>query len=173
MHKPILFLLVASLIMLLPFGTSLNIISKVMALNIVPSMNNDDEQDYMQRYEKFYEDDSFREAYYNYHKQHHQQIENKEQSSISQEPKQHHHHHHHQKQIEKEVQESISQKLQQQKQNSLTESLPQPGGLTASNTSTRGLEPSFSPPIIAQETGDLSALEKIEKLKQQWMELTP
>ena len=56
--------------MLLPFGTSINIISKTMAFNIVPSMNND--KDYLQRYEKFYKDDSFREAYYNYHKQHHQ-----------------------------------------------------------------------------------------------------
>jgi DNA anti-recombination protein RmuC len=91
--------------MLLPFGTSINIISKAMAFNIVPSMNNDDEQDYLQRYEKFYKDDSFREDYYNYHKQHHK-------------------HNHHQQQIEKEVPESIDQELQQQ-QNSITESLPQ------------------------------------------------
>jgi DNA anti-recombination protein RmuC len=106
MHKLIiLFLLVGSLVMLLPFGTSINIISKAMAFNIVPSMNNDDEQDYLQRYEKFYKDDSFREDYYNYHKQHHK-------------------HNHHQQQIEKEVPESIDQELQQQ-QNSITESLPQ------------------------------------------------
>jgi hypothetical protein len=156
--------------MLLPFGTSMNIISKAMSLNIVPSMDND-EQDYMERYEKFYEDDEFRESYYNYHKQHHQQIKNEAQQSISQETKQHHHHHHHQKQVEKEVQLSISQELQQQKQNSLTESLPQPGGLTDSNTNTRSLESSLSPPIIAQKTGDLSALEKITKLKQQRLEL--
>ena len=39
-----------------------------------------------------------------------------------------------------------------------------------------GKRSSFSsPPTIAQgtEEGDLSALEKITKLKQQWMELTP
>ena len=173
MYKLILFLLAGSLVMLLPFGTSINIISKATALNIVTSMDNEEEQDYLQRYEKFYEDDEFRESYYNYHKQHHQQIKNEPQQSISQEPKQHHHHHHHQKQIEKGVQQSISQKLQQQKQNSLTESLPQPEGLTDSNTNTRSLESSLSPPIIAQKTGDLSALEKVTKLKQQWLELLP
>jgi hypothetical protein len=35
------------------------------------------------------------------------------------------------------------------------------------------LVPSFSSPTIAQETGDLSPLEKITKLKQQWIELLP
>jgi hypothetical protein len=106
MQKSIIFLLVGSLIMLLPFGTSMNIISKAMALNIVPSMNND--EDYLQRYEKFYNDDSFREDYYNYHKKHHQ-LESQ------------------QLQIENEVQQSIGQKEQQQEQqqNSMTESLPQ------------------------------------------------
>jgi hypothetical protein len=102
MHKLIIFLLIGSLVMLLPFGTSMNIISKAMALNIVPSMNNDEY--YLQRYEKFYKDDGFREDYYNYHKQHHK--------------------HHHQQQIEKEVPQSIDQELQQQ-QNSITDSLPQ------------------------------------------------
>ena len=97
MHKLILFLLVSSLVMLLPFGISMNIISKAMALNIVSSINND-EQDYLQRYAKFYEDDKFREAYYNYHKQHHQ---------------------HHQQQIENEVSQSDSK----QQQKSMTDSL--------------------------------------------------
>jgi hypothetical protein len=56
-------------------------------------------------------------------------------------------------------------------------------GLTASNTNTdistfdintRNQMSSFSPPTIAQGTeGDLSALEKITKLKQQWLELLP
>ena len=50
-------------------------------------------------------------------------------------------------------------------------------GLTASNINTSGgLTHSFStPPTIAQGTteDDLSAIEKITKLKQQWMELTP
>ena len=32
---------------------------------------------------------------------------------------------------------------------------------------------SFSPPTIAQRTEDLTALEKIEKLKKQWLELLP
>jgi hypothetical protein len=103
MQKSIIFLLVGSLIMLLPFGTNMKIISKAMALNIVPSMNND--EDYLQRYEKFYNDDSFREDYYNYHKKHHQ-LESQ------------------QLQIENEVQQSIGQE-QQQEQNSMTESLPQ------------------------------------------------
>jgi hypothetical protein len=146
-------------------------ISNANALNMIPSMDNNDEQDYLQRYEKFYEDDKFREDYYNYHKQHHQQIANKEQLRTSQEPQQNHHHHH--KQIEKEKQ-SFIQKLQQQ-HNSMIESLTQPGGPTASTTNTRGLESTLSsPPIIAQGTEeDLSALEKIAKLKQQWIELLP
>jgi hypothetical protein len=36
-----------------------------------------------------------------------------------------------------------------------------------------GLAASFSPPTIAQGTEDLTALEKIEKLKKQWLELLP
>jgi hypothetical protein len=59
-----------------------------------------------------------------------------------------------------------------------------PGGLTASNTNTDtssfnintagGLASSLSSqPPIAQGTGDSSALEKIEKLKKQWLELLP
>jgi hypothetical protein len=69
-------LLVISLVILLPFGISMNVISNALALNMVPSMNNY-EQDLLKKYEKFYKDDSFREAYYNYHRQHHQQqIEN-------------------------------------------------------------------------------------------------
>ena len=122
MHKLILFLLVSSLVMLLPFGISMNIISKAMAMNMVPSINND-EQDYLQRYAKFYEDDKFREAYYNYHKQHHQQqIENEGQSNSQEsQPKQNHHNNH--KQIGKEKQQSISQKPQQQ--NLMTELITQ------------------------------------------------
>ena len=38
---------------------------------------------------------------------------------------------------------------------------------------TGGLASSFSPPTIAKGTEDLSALEKIEKLKKQWLELLP
>jgi hypothetical protein len=38
---------------------------------------------------------------------------------------------------------------------------------------TGGLGASFSPPTIAQGTEDLTALEKIEKLKKQWLELLP
>lgn len=52
--------------MLLPFGSNMILFSNVMALNIVPSMNND--ENYLQKYEKFYKDESFRETYYNYHK---------------------------------------------------------------------------------------------------------
>ncbi len=37
-------------------------------------MDNDG-TDYLQRYEQFYKDDSFREPYYNYHRQHHNQQE--------------------------------------------------------------------------------------------------
>jgi hypothetical protein len=129
MHKLILFLLVSSLVMLLPFGISMNIISKAMALNIVSSINND-EQNYLQRYAKFYEDDKFREAYYNYHKQHHQQLENEGQSNSQESQPQQHHHNHHQ-QIGKEKQQSISQKPQQQ--NLMTELITQqknPSGIS-------------------------------------------
>ena len=79
MQRLIIFLLIGPLIVLLPFSSSMNIFSNAIALNIVPSMNNDD-QDYLQRYERFYKDESFREDYYNYHKQHHQQ-EQQQQSS--------------------------------------------------------------------------------------------
>jgi hypothetical protein len=57
----------------------MNIFSYAMALKTNPYMNN--EEDYLQRYEKFYKDDSFREAYYNYHKQQHHQHEQKQQQS--------------------------------------------------------------------------------------------
>ena len=67
--------------MLLLIAINMNIISKANALNIIPSLNNNDEQDYLQRYEKFYKDESFREAYYNYHKQHHQQEQQQQQLS--------------------------------------------------------------------------------------------
>jgi hypothetical protein len=90
--------------MLLPFGSNVILFSNVMALNIVPSMNND--EDYLQKYKKFYKDENFREAYYNYHKQHHQHNQQQQQ----------------QQQIEKEVQLNIGQEKQQ---NSMTESLPQ------------------------------------------------
>jgi hypothetical protein len=102
MQKLRIFLLVGSLVMLLPFDINMNIISNAMALNMISSMNND-EQDLLKKYEKFYKDDSFREAYYNYHKQHHQ--------------------HHHQQQIEKEVSQSGDYKQQQQK--TMTDSLIQ------------------------------------------------
>ena len=89
--------------MLIPFGSSINIFLNAMALNMVPSMNNY-EQDLLKKYEKFYKDDSFREAYYNYHRQHHQQ--------------------HNQQQIENEVSESGDSK-QQQQQKLMTDSLIQ------------------------------------------------
>ena len=79
--------------MLLSFGSSLKILPNAMALNIVPSMDND-EQNYFKKYEKFYKDDTFRETYYNYHKQHHL------------------HHQHHQQQIENEAQQNIGQEQQ-------------------------------------------------------------
>ena len=90
--------LLGSLVMLLPFGTSLNIFSNAMAEEMNPYLNNEDS---LEKYEKFYKDDSFRETYYNYHKQNHQL-----------EPQQ--------LQIENEVQQSIDQ----EQQNSKTESLP-------------------------------------------------
>jgi hypothetical protein len=71
MHNTVLIFLLG---LLLSFGINMNAISKAMALNIVPSTDND-ENNYLQRYEQFYKDDSFREAYYNYHKQHHNQQE--------------------------------------------------------------------------------------------------
>ena len=80
MHRSILLLLLlGSLVILMPIGTSINFILGVMALDLVPSTNNSDEHDYLQRYEKFYKDDNFREAYYNYHKQHHQQEQQQQQ----------------------------------------------------------------------------------------------
>lgn len=90
--------LLGSLVMLLPFSTSLNIFSNAMAEEMNPYLNNEDS---LEKYEKFYKDDSFRETYYNYHKQHHQL----EQQQL---------------QIENEVQQSIDQ----EQQNSKTESLP-------------------------------------------------
>ena len=103
MQKLIIFLLIGLLVMLIPFGSSINIFLNAMALNMVPSMNNY-EQDLLKKYEKFYKDDSFREAYYNYHRQHHQQ--------------------HNQQQIENEVSESGDSK-QQQQQKLMTDSLIQ------------------------------------------------
>jgi hypothetical protein len=100
MQKLIIFLLVGSLVVLLPFGTSLNIISNIMAEEMNPY------EDSMERYAKFYNDDSFREDYYNYHKKHHQ-LESQ------------------QLQIENEVLQSIGQEEQQEQQNSMPESLPQ------------------------------------------------
>jgi hypothetical protein len=51
---------------------------------------------------------------------------------------------------------------------------PQPGGLTSSNTNTGSQLSSFSQPTIAQGTEeDLSAMEKITKLKTQWLDLLP
>ena len=69
-------------------------------------------------------------------------------------------------------------------ENAFTATALPPGGLTASNTNTDtsafnintagGLASSLSSQLpIAQGTGDSSALEKIEKLKKQWLELLP
>jgi hypothetical protein len=101
MQNSMIFLVVGSLVMLLPFGTILNIISNAMAEEMNPYRNNEDS---LERYAKFYNDDSFRENYYNYHKKHHQ-LESQ------------------QLQIENEVQQSVGQEEQQQ--TSMTESLPQ------------------------------------------------
>jgi hypothetical protein len=109
MHKSILTfgLLASSLVMLLSFGISMDIISNAMALNMVSSMNND-EQDLLKQYEKFYKDDSFREAYYNYHKQHHQQqIENEVSESDS-------------KQQQKLMTDSLIHQITPQQQSSLS-----------------------------------------------------
>jgi hypothetical protein len=79
MDRPLfLFLSSAMVGIILLVGININFISNAMALNIVPSTNED--ENYLKRYEKFYKDDDFREAYYNYHKQHHQQ-ERPQQSS--------------------------------------------------------------------------------------------
>ena len=105
MLNSMIFLLGSLLVMLLPFGTSLNIISNAMAEEMNPYLNNEDS---MEKYEQFYKDDSFRENHYNYHKKHHQ-LESQ------------------QLQIENEVQQSNGQEQEQQQeqQNSMTESLPQ------------------------------------------------
>ena len=76
MYKPVTnifgILLTGSMIMLFLSSFNMDIFSNAMALKMNPYTNN--EEDYLQRYERFYKDDSFREAYYNYHKQHHQHI---------------------------------------------------------------------------------------------------
>jgi hypothetical protein len=66
--------------MLFPFGSSMSLFSNAMALNIVPPID----QDYSQRYERFYKDNSFREDYYNYHKQHHQHEQQQQQQQQQQ-----------------------------------------------------------------------------------------
>ena len=75
MHKSVTtifgILLTGSMIMLFLSSFNINIFSNAMAVEEINSYTNND--DYLQKYEKFYKDDSFREAYYNYHKQHHQQ----------------------------------------------------------------------------------------------------
>ena len=65
-------LAVLSFIMLIPFGNGMNTSSNAMALteDLYPDMITGG-VDYSQ-YDKFYEDDNFRENYYNYHKQQHQ-----------------------------------------------------------------------------------------------------
>ena len=81
MHNSILiFLLISSLVMIIPFGSSMNIFLNALAVEMNPDMNNDD---LSQRYERFYKDDNFREAYYNYHKQHHQQEQQQQQTSYN------------------------------------------------------------------------------------------
>jgi|GEM_PF-3139821 len=82
MDKPVTtifgILLTGSMTMLFLLPFNLNIFSNAMAVEESnPYTNNDD---YLQRYEKFYKDDSFREVYYNYHKQHHQLGQQQQQS---------------------------------------------------------------------------------------------
>ena len=60
-------MLIGSMIMLFLSSFNMNIFSNAMALNTYMK-----DEDYTERYERFYKDDSFREAYYNYHKQLHQ-----------------------------------------------------------------------------------------------------
>ena len=83
MHKPVTtifgILLTGSMIMLFLLPFNINIFSNAMAVEEINSYTNND--DYLQRYEKFYKDDSFREAYYNYHKQHHQHGQQQQQQS--------------------------------------------------------------------------------------------
>jgi hypothetical protein len=57
--------LLGSLVMLIPYSTNLNIISNAMAEEMNPYLNNEDS---LEKYTKIYNDDSFRESYYNYHK---------------------------------------------------------------------------------------------------------
>ncbi len=96
MYKTIIFLLY-SLVITLPIDSNINILSNAIADEDTNQYINN--EDYLQRYEKFYKDDKFREAYYNYHKQHHHQEE--------------------QQQMENEIQQRFSQ----QQQNSITGSL--------------------------------------------------
>jgi len=80
MERPLfLFLSSAMIGIILQVGINLNFISNAMAFNLDPSTN--EAENYLKRYEKFYKDDSFREAYYNYHKQYHQQEEQPQQLS--------------------------------------------------------------------------------------------
>ncbi len=72
MHKTIIFLLY-SLVITLPIDSNMNILSNSIADEDTNQYINN--EDYLQRYEKFYKDDKFREAYYNYHKQRHHQEE--------------------------------------------------------------------------------------------------
>lgn len=132
-----IFLVVGSLVMLLPFGTSLNLISNAMAEEMNPYRNNEDS---LERYTKFYNDDSFREDYYNYHKKHHQlesqqlQIENEVQQSIGQEEQQ-------------------QEKQQEQQQTSMTESLPQ-----------QSIQQQKSPSSISQEQMHQQQIIKLKQL---------
>jgi hypothetical protein len=48
----------------MPICTSINVILGVLTLDLVPSKNNSDEHSYLLRYEKFYKDESFREAFH-------------------------------------------------------------------------------------------------------------
>ena len=70
MDRP-LFLFLSTVIfgVILLVGVNIDFISNAMALNLVPSTNED--ENYLKRYDKFYQDDDFREAYYNYHQQQH------------------------------------------------------------------------------------------------------
>ncbi|HET7642202.1 MAG TPA: hypothetical protein VFK40_01730 [Nitrososphaeraceae archaeon] len=80
MDRPLFLFLSSTLIgIIFLVGININFISNAMAFNLGPS--NNEAENYLKRYEKFYKDDSFREAYYNYHKRYHQQEEQPQQSS--------------------------------------------------------------------------------------------
>ena len=136
------FLFVSSLLMLLPFDSSINILSNAMAFNMVPSINNgNEEQNYMQKYDKFYQDDSFRENYYNYHKQHH-----------------------HNQQLSMGLNEyNIHDNPYKDNLIDMVNDYAEKYNYTSVGNN------NDTPRNGDGETGDLTAMEKITKLKQQWL----